>query len=229
MTKKAIILFSGGLDSTTILGIAKSQNYDCYALSFDYGQRHKIELEVAKKAAKSFQVKEHKIAQIDLRIFGGSALTDEISVPDFVAESNKIPITYVPARNTIFLSYALAYAETIDAFDIFIGANAVDYSGYPDCRPEFINSYEKMANLATKACVEGDKKIKIHAPLLNLTKKEIIQTGKNLGVDYSKTHSCYNPKIIDNKIISCGVCDSCVFRLKGFSEAGFVDEINYSD
>ena len=175
--KKAVILLSGGLDSTTVLAIAKNQDFECHAISFDYGQRHKVELKNAANVAKEFGVKSHKVAKIDLRIFGGSALTDEIEVPKDAQESDEIPITYVPARNTIFLSYALAFAETIDAFDILIGANAVDYSGYPDCRPEFIKAYEEMANLATSACVSGEKKLKIHAPLIDLTKKAIIEAG----------------------------------------------------
>lgn len=225
--KKAVILFSGGLDSTTIFAIAESQGFDCCPISFDYGQRHKIELEIAKKSAQDFGAKTHKIAKIDLRIFGHSALTDEIDVPKGARESAEIPVTYVPARNTIFLSYALAYAETLGAFDIFIGANAVDYSGYPDCRPAFISAFEEMANLATAKSEQTGKKFKIHAPLIDLTKAEIIKTGLGLGVDYAKTHSCYDPKVIDGKIISCGKCDSCKYRLKGFEEAGVVDGVNY--
>ncbi len=225
--KKAVILLSGGLDSTTVLAIAKKQGFECHAISFDYGQRHKVELKNAANIAQKFGVKSHKIAKIDLRIFGGSALTDEIEVPKDVIENGEIPITYVPARNTIFLSYALAFAETIDAFDIFIGANAVDYSGYPDCRPQFIAAYENMANLATSACVSGQKKLKIHAPLIDLTKKAIIEAGNALGVDYCLTHSCYDPKIENGMTISCGKCDSCKYRLKGFKEAGLVDEIEY--
>ncbi len=229
MKKKAIILLSGGLDSATVLAIAQSWGYDCYALSFDYGQRHGVELVVAAKLAQHLGANKHKIAKIDLRIFGGSALTDEIDVPknDESSDENQVPITYVPARNTIFLSYALAYAEVIGAFDIFIGANAVDYSGYPDCRPNFINSYEKMANFATAACVNGENKFKIHAPLIEMTKAQIIESGIKLGVDYSKTHSCYDPKIEGDEIISCGKCDSCNYRLKGFKEAGLSDSINY--
>jgi 7-cyano-7-deazaguanine synthase len=238
--KKAIILLSGGLDSTTVLAIAKSQGYECFALSFDYGQRHLVELEVAKKIAILSGVKDHKIAKIDLRIFGGSSLTQEgISMPKSSQNASKtnkdkqeaalIPNTYVPARNTIFLSYALAYGETIDAYDVFIGANAVDYSGYPDCRSEFIEAFEKMANLATAKTVETSAKFKIHAPLLKLSKKQIIETGLKLGVDYSKTHSCYDPKIIEGKIISCKSCDSCRFRLKGFEDAGVDDKIFYEE
>ncbi|HLD77258.1 MAG TPA: 7-cyano-7-deazaguanine synthase QueC [Rickettsiales bacterium] len=219
--KKAIILLSGGVDSTTTLAIAKNQGFACYALSFDYGQRHKIELEFAREIAVEFDVVEHKIAKIDLRIFGGSALTAEIEVPKNAPQSEEIPITYVPARNTIFLSYALAYGEVVGAFDIFIGANAVDYSNYPDCRENFLQAYEKMANLATAASQNERASFKIRAPLLKMSKAEIIKTGIALGIDYSKTHSCYDPIIItDGKIIACGKCDSCQFRLKGFREAG---------
>lgn len=225
--KKAVILFSGGLDSTTILQIAKKEGFVPHALSFSYGQRHEIELEKAKKIAKSMQINEHKIANIDLRVFGGSALTDEINVPKENLNENEIPLTYVPARNTIFLSYALAYAEVIGAFDIFIGVNAVDYSGYPDCRPDFIKAFENMSNLATKASVSGDEKLKIHTPLINLSKKDIIKTGLEIGVDYSLTHSCYDPITINNETYSCGKCDSCLLRLKGFSEAGKTDPIKY--
>lgn len=228
MKKKAIILLSGGLDSTTILAIAQNLGFETYALSFLYGQRHKIELQFAKKIAKEFKVKEHKIAKIDLRIFGHSALTDEIAVPKNRDVSDKnIPITYVPARNTIFLSYALAYAENVGAFDIFIGVNAVDYSGYPDCRPEFINSFEKMANLATAAGVENKRYLTIHTPLMKLSKKEIIEFGTKLGVDYSKTHSCYDPILDGKKIIACGKCDSCQLRLEGFKSANKTDNIKY--
>ncbi|MCE3254791.1 MAG: queC [Rickettsiaceae bacterium] len=226
MMKKAVILLSGGLDSATIAAIALKENYQIYALSFDYGQRHKIELESAKKLAKFFQAKEHKIAEIDLRIFGGSALTSDIKVPKNRAENSEIPVTYVPARNTIFLSYALAYAEVIGASDIFIGVNAIDYSGYPDCRPEFISAFEKMANLATADGV-GGRGIKIQTPLLNLSKKEIIKTGLDLKVDYSITHSCYDPIVINGEIHACGTCDSCHFRLNGFAENGVKDPCPY--
>ena len=193
--QKAIVLLSGGLDSTTVLGIVKNLNFEIYALSFAYGQRHKIELKSAEKIAKNFGVKEHKIAEIDLRIFGKSALTSEIAVPkdQNFSKDDVIPITYVPARNTIFLSYALAYAEVVGAFDIFIGVNAVDYSGYPDCRPDFIRTFENLANLATAAGVEQDKKFKIHSPLILMSKQQIIEQGIALGVDYSQTHSCYDP------------------------------------
>ncbi len=249
--KKAIVLLSGGLDSTTVIAIAQEMGFEVYALSFAYGQRHKIELSFAKKIARKFKVKEHKIAKIDLRIFGGSALTSEIAVPkdhDFAYEKHgenissskncsensaniepkNIPITYVPARNTIFLSYALAYAEVVGASDIFIGVNAVDYSGYPDCRPEFISAFENLANLATAASTTGSSAVKIHAPLIKLSKKEIIKTGLGLGVDYSSTYSCYDPIIAGKKVVSCGKCDSCKLRLAGFSEAGVVDKIEYA-
>jgi 7-cyano-7-deazaguanine synthase len=226
MTKKAIILLSGGLDSATCLAYAKNKGFDLYALSFDYGQRHKFELESAKNVAECFNVIEHKIINIDLRTFGASALTDDIEVPDADKENmgKDIPVTYVPARNTIFLSYALAYAEVRNCFNIFIGVNNVDYSGYPDCRPEYIEAYKKMANLATKSGIEG-KKLSIHTPLLNLNKSEIIKLGINLGVDYSITHTCYNPNEQGN---SCGKCESCVYRLKGFKEAGIKDPVKYS-
>ena len=325
--KKAIVLLSGGLDSTTVLAIAKNLGFEIYALSFEYGQRHKIELESAKKIAKNFEVKEHKIAKIDLRIFGGSALTDEIEVPkifknpptpplggksrmrvdfmadeisslrrffkhplsivlkilylfratcyvlraswikitearctkhearnipdtkfclittlspfrgksrmrvDFMADeisSLRIPVTYVPARNTIFLSYALAYGEVIGAFDIFIGVNAVDYSGYPDCRPEFIQTFEKLANLATAAGIEKKGQFKIHTPLIEMSKKEIIESGIKLGIDYSQTHSCYDPVIKNGEIIACKECDSCRLRLDGFNAANTSDPIKYA-
>jgi 7-cyano-7-deazaguanine synthase len=213
--KKAVILISGGLDSTTCLADAKAKGFECYTLGFDYGQRHRIELECAKKLSPN-----HKI--ITIGNFGGSALVDiNIAVPKG-GVGHDIPVTYVPARNTIFLSYALAYAEVLGANDIFIGVNALDYSGYPDCRPEYIEAFSKMATLATKACVEGNK-LTIHTPLINLTKAEIIKLGNSLGVDYSQTSSCYDP--VDGK--ACGTCDSCRLRLKGFSEAGLKDPINY--
>jgi 7-cyano-7-deazaguanine synthase len=223
--KKCVVLLSGGLDSSTCLAIAKSKGFEVYALSFDYGQRHKTELLLARQQAKIQQAKEYKTIKIDLRAFGGSALTANIKVPKNRSDkqiSNNIPITYVPARNTIFLSYALAYAEVIGAKDIFIGVNALDYSGYPDCRPEYIAAYEKLANLATKAGVEGVK-LKVHTPLIDLTKAEIIKKGMKLKVDYSKTTSCYDP--LNGK--ACGKCDSCKLRLKGFKENGIVDPIKY--
>jgi len=215
------------LDSTTCLAIAKEQGFIPYALSFDYGQRNNYELESAKKLVGAFQVLDHKVIQIDLRAFGGSALTDTIDVPkDTELESNKIPITYVPARNTIFLSFALAWAETLNAYDIFIGVNALDYSGYPDCRPEYIKSFQNMANLATKTGVENELQLTIHTPLINLTKAEIIQKGIALGIDYSLTHSCYDPSA---KGQPCGHCDSCQLRLNGFLETGYKDPLKYQD
>ena len=226
--KKAIILLSGGLDSTTCLAIAKSKNYSLYALSFRYGQRHEFEIGAAKECAQLFQVEDHVIMDIDLRAFGGSALTDNIDVPKNnkdIANKGKIPITYVPARNTIFLSFALAYAETIKSQNIFIGVNALDYSGYPDCRPEYIESFEAMSNLATKAGVEGKSHIKIHTPLIDLSKKEIIEKGIGLDVDYSLTHSCYDP---DPTGISCGLCDACTLRKEGFKKTSIADPIQYA-
>lgn len=227
--KKAVILLSGGLDSATLVAIAKDQGYTPYCLSFSYGQRHSIELEAAERVAKSMGVAEHKIANLDLRLFGGSALTDDIDVPKDRSEDEMeatIPVTYVPARNTIFLSFALAYAEVIGAKDIFIGVNALDYSGYPDCRPEYIDAYEKLANLATKAGVEDNDRIKVQAPLLHMTKAEIISTGSALGVNYEITISCYDP---DDQGLACGHCDSCQLRIKGFKEAGIGDPTHYQD
>ncbi len=220
LSPKCIVLLSGGLDSTTTLAIAKQQGFEVYALSFDYGQRHKQELHCATFIANQMQVAEHKIATIDLRLFGHSALTDHIDVPKDQHDPNLIPITYVPARNTIFLSFALAYAEVIGAYDIFIGANAVDYSGYPDCRPDYIAAFEKMANLATAATVDGTKHFTIHTPLITLTKANIIQTGLQLGVDYSHTLSCYDPTPEGKP---CGHCDSCYYRQKGFEEQELTD------
>jgi 7-cyano-7-deazaguanine synthase len=227
MKNKAVVLLSGGLDSTTTLAIAQKEGFEVYALSFDYGQRHRVELDRAREIAQKFAVADHQIMTIDLRQFGGSALTDSIEVPTHRDEkqmSAEIPITYVPARNTIFLSFCLAYAEVKNAQNIFLGVNAVDYSGYPDCRPEFIAAFETLANLATKAGVEGKEKLKIHTPLIQLTKAEIILKGLELGVDYSLTHSCYNPT---EEGASCGSCDSCLLRLKGFNDAGFEDPISY--
>ena len=224
---KAVVLLSGGLDSTTILAIAKREGFDLFALTFDYGQRHHVELDRARDIAKHFSAVDHQIIKIDLRQFGGSALTDSIEVPtgrDQEEMVSSIPVTYVPARNTIFLSFCLAYVEIKEASDIFIGVNAIDYSGYPDCRPEFITAFETLANLATKAGVEGKSKIKIHTPLIELSKAKIIQKGLELGVDYAMTHSCYNP---GEEGKSCGVCDSCQLRLKGFQEAGGEDPIIY--
>ena len=222
---KAVVLLSGGLDSTTVLAIAKAEGYDVYALSFAYGQRHSWELECARVVARAGGAKEHRTTSIDLRAFGGSALTADIDVPKGRAPeemSGEIPITYVPARNTIFLSFALAWAEVLGCSDIFIGVNALDYSGYPDCRPEFIAAFERMANLATRAGVEGRQALKIHTPLISLTKAEIIRKGLELGVDYSLTSSCYDPSPSGEP---CGSCDSCVLRQKGFRENGLVDPL----
>ena len=223
-----MVLLSGGLDSTTALAVARSAGYELYAMSFRYGQRHSLELESAGRVARAMDVEKHLIADFDLRAIGGSALTDQIEVPkERGAEeiASGIPVTYVPARNTVFLSFALAWAEVLGAQDIFIGVNALDYSGYPDCRPEYIESFERMANLATKAGVEGRLRLKIHTPLIAMTKAEIIQSGLRLGVDYSLTHSCYDP--IDG--VACGKCDSCLLRLKGFAEAGATDPLRYAD
>lgn len=225
--KPAIVLLSGGLDSTTVAAIAKAEGFDVHALSFAYGQRHSVELEAAKRVVAMLGIADHRIAEIDLRLFGGSALTSDISVPkhrDMAEMGQGIPVTYVPARNTIFLSFALAFAETIGAYDIFLGVNALDYSGYPDCRPEYIEAFMHMANLATAATVEGRGKFYIHTPLINMTKADIIATGASLGVDYAKTLSCYDPAA-DGK--ACGACDSCLLRKKGFDEAGVVDPTPY--
>lgn len=227
MSKKAIVLLSGGLDSTTTLAIARHEDYDTYCMSFRYGQRHAVELKHAKNIAKAFGVKQHIVVDIDLRTFGGSALTADIEVPKDRSDAemaDSIPITYVPARNTIFLSYALAYAEVLGADTIFIGVNALDYSGYPDCRPAYIEAYERMANLATQVGVEGKTQLTIQAPLMYKTKAEIIQIGAALGVDYSLTLSCYDP---DTEGKACGGCDSCLLRKRGFKEAGILDPTHY--
>ena len=222
--KKAVLLLSGGLDSATVLAMAKAQGYECYALSFDYGQKHNAELKAARKVADVLGTAEHQILHLDLNVFGGSALTDaSIEVPVNQDEDSGIPVTYVPARNTIFLSMAMAWAEVLQADDIFIGVNAVDYSGYPDCRPEFIKAYEKMANLATKAGVEGHH-LQIHTPLIDMTKAQIIQAGIERGVDYSLTVSCY---AADKQGKACGKCDSCRLRSKGFEDAGVEDPTIY--
>jgi len=226
-TKKAVVLLSGGLDSATVLAIARGQGYELYALSFSYGQRHIMELEAASRVAASIGVASHRIAAIDLRVFGGSALTGDFAVPkgrNLDEMSHGIPITYVPARNTIFLSFALAWAEVLGSSDIFIGVNALDYSGYPDCRPEFIEAFEKMANLATRAGVEGRQSLKIHTPLIAMTKAEIIRRGMELGVDYGLTSSCYDP---GSQGEPCGQCDSCLLRQKGFRENGIEDPLPY--
>jgi 7-cyano-7-deazaguanine synthase len=228
--RTAVLLLSGGIDSTTLLALAKSEGYDVQALSFNYGQRHATELSAARKIAQRYGVIQHVVAQIDLRVFGGSSLTSDLPVPkdrDLTGLAMEIPITYVPARNTVFLSYALAYAEVAGARDIFIGVNALDYSGYPDCRPDFIAAFEKMANLATRVGVEsgGEPAIRIQTPLADMTKRQIIELGLRLGVDYAITSSCYDP---DAGGSACGRCDACQLRLRGFSEAGAIDPAVYS-
>ena len=224
MSKKAVILVSGGLDSTTVVAMAMSQGYDCYTLSFDYGQRHRSELVAAQQVSDLMTVHIHKVVKLDLGTIGGSALTDSsIDVPEY--ETAGIPVTYVPARNTVFLSIALGWAEVLGANDIFLGINAVDYSGYPDCRPDYISAFEAMANLATKAGVEGNK-LSIHAPLIDMTKGEIIQAGLSLGVDYSHTVSCYQA---NEEGLACGRCDSCRLRARGFDEAGVKDPTRYQN
>ena len=225
--KRAVVLLSGGIDSTTTLAIAVAEGYEAYSLSFDYGQRHQIETQAARRVASSLGAKEHRVATIDLRVFGGSALTDHIDVPKKRSETeiaHGIPVTYVPARNTIFLAYALAWAEVIHASDIFLGVNAIDYSGYPDCRPEFREAFETLANVGTKAGVEG-RRFHIHTPLIKFSKAEIIRKAVDLAVDLSLTHSCYDPSPED---LACGECDSCLLRLKGFREAGIKDPIRYA-
>lgn len=227
MNKVGIVLLSGGLDSATTLAIAQASGYELCALSFRYGQRHEAELDAAVRIAKHFKLQQHVIAQIDLRVFGGSALTSDIAVPKDrkLGEMSKdIPVTYVPARNTVFLSFAVAWAEVLRASDIFIGVNALDYSGYPDCRPEYIEAYERMANLATRAGVEGTTRVKIHTPLIEMTKAEIIHTGLGLGVDYSLTCTCYDPSPAGE---ACAHCDACLLRLKGFAEVGIRDPGRY--
>ncbi|MDC0236685.1 7-cyano-7-deazaguanine synthase QueC [Gammaproteobacteria bacterium] len=224
MSDKAVVLVSGGLDSSTVLALALQQGYRCYTLSFDYGQRHRSELEAAKRVSELMKVEEHKIVSLDLGTIGGSALTDTtIGVPE--QETAGIPVTYVPARNTVFLSIALGWAEVLEADTIFLGVNAVDYSGYPDCRPEYISSFETMANLATRAGVEG-KKLSIQAPLMDMTKGEIISAGTSLGVDYSQTVSCYQASVDG---LACGKCDSCRLRIEGFSQAGISDPTRYKN
>ena len=217
--KPAVCLLSGGLDSTTCLAFARRERYECYALSFDYGQRHRIELEAASSVAASLGAAKHLVVSVNLRLFGGSALTDDIDVPKNGIQPG-IPVTYVPARNTVFLSFALAWAEVLSTSDIFIGVNAIDYSGYPDCRPEYIEAFERMANLATKAGVEGRTRVRIHTPLIRLSKAEIVKLGRELGLDFGLTHSCYDPAPDGTP---CGQCDSCLLRRKGFEEAGIED------
>jgi 7-cyano-7-deazaguanine synthase len=222
---KAVCLLSGGLDSSTCLALARRQGFECYALSFDYGQRHGVELEAARRVAGAMGAARHVTLKIDLRAFGGSALTDEIAVPKgrSAAEmSQEIPVTYVPARNTIFLACALAWAETLNCSDIFLGVNAIDYSGYPDCRPEFIEAFERLAGLATKAGVEGRARVRVHTPLIRLTKAEIVRLGRELGLDFGLTWSCYDPR---EGGVPCGACDSCLLRAKGFEEAGIEDPL----
>jgi 7-cyano-7-deazaguanine synthase len=221
--RPAVVLLSGGLDSATVLAIARADGYSPYALSFRYGQRHSVELDAAARVAQALGAARHVVADIDLRVFGGSALTDDIPVPHHGSAEDlgdDIPVTYVPARNTVFLSFALAWAETLGSSDIFIGVNALDYSGYPDCRPEYIRAYEQMANLATKAGVEGRQSLRIHTPLIKLTKAQIIELGRGLGVDYALTHSCYDPGA-DGR--PCGTCDSCLLRQRGFAQLGMTD------
>ncbi|MEJ2156928.1 MAG: 7-cyano-7-deazaguanine synthase QueC [Desulfobacteraceae bacterium] len=224
----AIVLSSGGLDSTTVMAMAADQGFDIFSLSFDYGQRHRYELDAARRVADRLKAKKHLVISLDLRAIGGSALTDDIDVPKGRSEKEmqqEIPVTYVPARNTVFLSFALAWAEVIKSGDIFIGVNAVDYSGYPDCRPKFIEAFENLANLATKAAVEADQPMRIHTPLIHMSKAQIIQTGAGLGVDYGITHSCYDPADGGK---ACGLCDSCMIRRKGFLEAGVDDPTVYA-
>jgi 7-cyano-7-deazaguanine synthase len=228
-TQRAVILLSGGLDSATTAAIARGQGFELYALSFDYGQRHRHELDAARRVAVAMNVLEQRVIKIDLAQFGASALTTDAAVPKDRSDEQMqsgIPITYVPARNTVFLSLALAYAEVIGAAEIFIGVNAIDYSGYPDCRPQFIEAFERVANLATKAAVEKQLAFKIHTPLANLTKAQIIRRGVELGVDYSLTHSCYDP---DAGGRACGRCDSCLLRKRGFAEAGVIDPTAYAE
>ena len=225
--RRAVVLLSGGLDSTTTLAIAKGDGFEAYALTFRYGQRHDAEIEAAKRIAAAARIATHVVMEIDLRAFGGSALTADIAVPKgrpLEEMAHGIPVTYVPARNTVFLSFALAWAEVLEASDIFIGVNALDYSGYPDCRPEYIAAFERMANLATKAGVEGKTRIKIHTPLIALTKAQIIRKGLDLGVEYGATRTCYDPSPNGE---GCGACDACVLRLKGFAEAGVRDPAPY--
>jgi len=222
--KKAVVLYSGGLDSATCLAIAQKEGFAPYALSFAYGQRHAVELQKAREYAPRIGAVEHLVVETDMRRIGGSALTDDLAVPKGRPVDDSIPVTYVPARNTVFLSYALGWAEVLGSFDIYIGVNALDYSGYPDCRPEYIDAYETMANLATKAAVEGQGRIRIHTPLIDLSKADIIRRGMELGVDYALTHSCYDPT---PEGLACGTCDSCQLRLKGFAEAGLSDPAPY--
>jgi 7-cyano-7-deazaguanine synthase len=225
---KAVCLLSGGLDSATCLALARREGFDCYALSFDYGQRHRIELEAAARLAQALGAVEHRIVRADLRQFGGSALTGDIAVPkgrEPAAAGQGIPVTYVPARNTVFLAFAMAWAEVLEAGDLFLGVNAIDYSGYPDCRPEYVEAFERMANLATRAGVEGRARLRIHTPLMRLSKAGIVRLAASLGVDFRLTHSCYDPLPAGRP---CGGCDSCLLRRKGFAEAGLADPLEYT-
>ena len=223
--KKAVVLLSGGLDSATVAAIAQSQGFEVCALSFDYGQRHRAELQACEAVAKHLKIQDRRTVQLDLRAIGGSALTaDDIEVPKGAAQADAIPVTYVPARNTIFLALGLGYAEVLGAFDIFFGANVMDYSGYPDCRPEFVQAFEGLANVATKAAVQGQGRYAIHAPLMQMTKAQIIQRGHALGLDYGLTHSCYDPQ----GLLACGACDACALRRTGFKEAGLPDPTRYA-
>ena len=228
MMKKAVALASGGLDSSTVIAMARKQGFEIHALSFDYGQRHRYELQAAQRVMQSLGIQDHVITKIDLRAFGGSALTSDIEVPKNrdLSISSEIPVTYVPARNTIFLSFALAWCEVLRAEDIFIGVNAIDYSGYPDCRPEFLEAFERLAKIATKAGVDGSARFRIHAPLLRMNKAQIIRAGIDAGLDFSLTHSCYDPS---PEGLACGVCDSCVLRCRGFVEAGVPDPTRYAN
>jgi 7-cyano-7-deazaguanine synthase len=226
-TAPAVVLLSGGLDSATAMAIARAQGFGLHALTFRYGQRHEVEIAAAREVVRQFEAVKHQVVDIDLRCFGGSALTSTIAVPKDRPDeqiSTGIPVTYVPARNTIFLSFALAWAEVLEANDIFVGFNALDYSGYPDCRPEYIEAYQRMGNLATKAGVEGRQRLQIHTPLIHMSKSEIIRTGLDLGVDYSKTSTCYDPSPSG---VACGHCDACLLRLKGFAELGRQDPVHY--
>lgn len=232
--RRAVLLLSGGLDSATVLAMARAQGFAVHALSFSYGQRHDVELQAAERVAKAGGAEELRVAKLDLRVFGGSALTSDVEVPkgktadeiEQAALDDDVPVTYVPARNTIFLSFALAFAEVLNARDLFLGANRVDFSGYPDCRPEFVAAFEELANVATAYAKDG--RIRVHAPLMDMNKADIIKAGARLGVDYALTHSCYDPVVVGGDVLACGRCDSCVLRKKGFVEAGVTDPTRYA-